>query len=306
MINLLFQELTSGQLMIHPSALAGLELLAHKIMNGEKPDHPDKSKAILSSLCHTHRIASVFPDDGYDMPDNPFDQFEEDSVAVIPIVGPMFKYGSWWNYGMDDMSNLIRLADQSTKIIGTIILANTPGGSSQSTIQLEDALRNRTKPSICLVDGNLMSGGMYVGVFCNLILATNPMCQVGNIGVYAQMMDDSKMYEDYGIKFISVYPPESKYKNLAVKEALAGNDKMLIDENLSPYAQHFQNIVKTNRPNLDLSVEGIIEGKDFYAQDAVKYGLIDGIANFEGAVARLRSIAAEQKTIYSPFNFNSK
>lgn len=301
MFELLLQEIMSSNLMVHPASLNSLEILIQKIKKGEIPEKVDLHSKIpgLNIWNNRPEIALVSLGDEYE--ENPFDSFENNSIAVIPIIGHMFKYGSWWRYGMDDMANLIRLADQSSKIIGTILVCNTPGGTSQSVIQLEDALRNRTKPCVGLVDGQCCSGGIYALSFCDKIAATNPMCIIGNIGVYVQIVNDDKLYEDWGIKFISVYPPESKFKNLAYQEAKQGNTEMLINEQLSPFAIHFQNIIKGNRTNLDLSVEGIIEGKDFYAQDAMHNGLIDMITNYDGAVQLVKSLHDEKQSIYSPF-----
>lgn len=301
MFELLLQEIMSSNLMVHPASLNSLEILIQKIKKGEIPEKVDLHSKIpgLNIWNNRPEIALVSLGDEYE--ENPFDSFENNSIAVIPIIGHMFKYGSWWRYGMDDMANLIRLADQSSKIIGTILVCNTPGGTSQSVIQLEDALRNRTKPCVGLVDGQCCSGGIYALSFCDKIAATNPMCIIGNIGVYVQIVNDDKLYEDWGIKFISVYPPESKFKNLAYHEAKQGKTEMLINEQLSPFAIHFQNIIKGNRTNLDLSVEGIIEGKDFYAQDAVHNGLIDMITNYDGAVQLVKSLHDEKQSIYSPF-----
>lgn len=301
MLDLLLQEIMSSNLMIHPSSLTNLRTLIHQIKQGKTPSKDDliSLKSGLN-ICNTiPQMAVVSPQGEYN--DNPYDSFEDNSIAVIPIIGPMYKYGSWWRYGMDDIANLIRLADQSSQIIGTILLCNTPGGTSQSVIQLEDALRNRTKPCVGLVDGQCCSGGIYALSFCDKIAATNPMCVIGNIGVYVEIENDDKLLENYGIKFISVYPPESKFKNLAYKEAKNGNPEMLIKEQLSPFAIHFQNIIKENRPNLDLSIEGIIEGKDFYAQDAEKYKLIDTITNYDGAIEMVKRLHSEKQTIYSPF-----
>ncbi|MDR1883762.1 MAG: S49 family peptidase [Prevotella sp.] len=301
MLELLLNEILLSKLLMHPSSFGSLETLVQKLVKGEKPPQQD-IKTFFTTLGIENKIrnsAFILPDENYS--GNPFDNFEENSIAVIPVIGTMLKYDSWWNYGMDSMANLIRLADSSSKIIGTILLANTPGGTSQSVIQLEDALRNRTKPSIGLIDGMCCSGGIYALSFCDRILATNPMCIAGNIGVYIQIVDDDKMYENYGIKFIIVTPPESKFKNLAYRQAKEGDDKMLVQEDLSPYAIHFQNLIKDNRPKLDLSIEGIIQGKDFYAADAVTYGLIDGITNFEGAAQALQSLHDEKQSIYSSF-----
>lgn len=302
MFELLLQEIMSSKLLMHPSSLNSLDSLIQILRHPDKIKKPDKPLSPVNLLPGNNLSCAkyVTPADSYIQKD-PFADLDENSVAIIPIIGSMFKYSSWWSYGMDDIADLIRLADASPNIIGTILLCNTPGGTSQSIIQLEDAMRNRTKPSVGLIDGHCCSGGIYALSFCDRLTATNPMCVIGNIGVYNQIINDDKWYENQGVEFISVYPPESKYKNLAYTEAKNGNTKILIEESLSPFAIHFQNIIKQNRPNLDLSVEGIIEGKDFYAQDAEKNGLIDAITNLEGAVNLLRILHTEKQSIYSPF-----
>lgn len=215
----------------------------------------------------------------------------------------MYKYGyqSWFGYvpGIDDVANMIRYANASSQIIGTILLINTPGGTTQSVIQIEDALRTRTKPSVAFIDGQCCSGGIYAASFCDRIVAANRMCEIGSIGTQMTMLDLSEYYSSMGIKKITVRPPESSFKNTEYEQALAGDDKRLISESLTPFAQHFQNILKDNRPNLDLSVEGILEGKIFYAFDAVQNGLIDNITNFDGAVQLLQSLHTEKQSLYS-------
>ena len=44
---------------------------------------------------------------------------------------------------------------------------------------------------------------------------------------------------------------------------------------------------------LDKSVEGIISGRMFYAEDALKYGLIDSIGDKQYAINRAREIARD-------------
>lgn len=283
-------ETSGGVLGLRKSSIRAVEEFINEIRTA--PFQANRQAPKLSLL--GSNIESIDSDD-------PFSTFEEGSVAIIPIIGPMFKYGTWRSYGVDEMADLLKMADQSSNIIGTILLINTPGGNIQSLYRMEDVLRNRTKPNVSLVDGGCHSCGMYVGSFSDQILATNRMCSVGSIGVYATMVDDKEMLKRIGLKEIEVYPPESKFKNKAIRDAIDGKTQALIDEVLSPFAQHFQNIVKTNRPKLNLKVEGILEGKDLYAYDAITHGLIDGISNLTGAVELVAKLAEEQKSIYQPF-----
>lgn len=298
----LLTEVGSGPLLIRESATRELEAILRKHEVGVHVPTNKELKLHIPAI-HTNMISSDNASS-----DNPFDAYEENSVVILPIIGMMYKYNTidWDEYkyviGMDQVANLIRKADQSPKIAGIILLCNTPGGTTQSIMQLEDAMRNRTKPVIGLVDGMCMSGGIYALSFCDKIYATNRMCEIGSIGTYCRLLDNSKMLENAGIKIIPVYPKESVWKNRAVNEALAGNEKLLIDESLAPFAIHFQNIIKENRPKLKQDVEGILEGREFYAYDAIEHKLIDGLRNIPQAIEEVINLSKENKQFYSQFN----
>jgi protease-4 len=292
MLNQLFLlELFTSILLIRDSGVGVVENLVRTAIDGGRPEGADVAKKVAHSL----EQASDESDE------NPWNRLPENSVAIIPVQGMMLKHGFWWGYGCDELAERLRLADRSPAICGTVLLFDTPGGTTSSVIQFEDALRTRTKPCIAVIDGQCNSGGIYVASFCDEIYAVNRMCEAGSIGTYARIIDTREADKKWGYKIEQIYPPESKYKNLEIREALEGKPERLIREVLTPYAIHFQNIIKTNRPKLDTTVEGILEGRVFYAFDAVANGLIDGLMNLEQAVERVRTLAENRKSFYSQF-----
>ncbi len=179
MLELYLQELLSS-LMLHNSGQIALSLIAEKILNGQPVKLPEPKKQVFSNR------GSLMYSDQPDQPSyNPYDEYPDDTIAIIPLSGFMTKYGSWWRAGVDDLANLIRLADKSNKIIGTILLTDSPGGSTSSIFQLEDAMRNRTKACVGLIEGSANSGACYAISFCDIVGAINPMCEIGSIGVMA-------------------------------------------------------------------------------------------------------------------------
>jgi len=237
---------------------------------------------------------------------NPFNELPEGTIPVFNITGVMHKYLGWddryrWRTGMDTIAAMLRHASESDKVDGIIFRANTPGGTTTSLIQLEDAIKKCTKPNVMLVDGTLASAGVYFGSYFERIYAENKMCEIGSIGAVGSIIDTRKAAKNEGIVVREIYPPESKYKNLATREALDGNDQMMIDEILTPLATHFQNVVKKNRKKIDLSVEGILEGKMFYADDAIKYKLIDGYGTMADAIAYINDTVKTRKSVSTIF-----
>ena len=201
-------------------------------------------------------------------------------IMILPINGLMTKYNQWDSVGMDNIAGLIAEGLENPNIDKIILLFNTYGGSVQSWVRIEEVLTHRlqyNKPVIAAIDGICASAGVYVAVHCDKIYALHTTNRIGSIGVMVQYVDTRKAEQDAGIQTITVYPPESKYKNKAEQDALDGDTKMLIEEQLTPLALHFQNEVRRYRPQLDESVEGLLEGKMFFAEDARRAGLIDGI-----------------------------
>ncbi|MDR2765650.1 MAG: S49 family peptidase [Tannerella sp.] len=293
MFNRLFLfEIFTSRLLIRDTSLSVVEQLLLASLEGDRKEVDAKT---------VKKAFSFLPDP--DSPNvNPYDGLEKNSVAVIPVNGMMTKYSYWWMPGCDELADMIRQADRSSNIAGTILLFDTPGGTTNAVIQLEDALRNRVKPCLALIDGLCDSAGLYAASLCDEIYAVNRMCEAGSIGTYARIIDTGEAEKKWGYRIEYIYPPESKFKNLPVREALEGKPERLIREMLTPYAIHFQNIIRENRPRMDTSVEGILEGRVFYAYEAIENGLIDGLMNLNQAIDRVRLLAEQKKSFYSQLN----
>ena len=288
-------ELCSADWAISETAIAVLERTISRILN----DPTYKIEPIdVPIRANTNALVNMDIDSG-----NPFDSLEQDSVAIIPLIGVMTKYSSWYRYGCDELANFIRMANASDKISGVVLYANTPGGDIQAVFQLQDAITHMTKPIVTLSDGYLCSAGLWAASYTNHIFALNNMNVIGSVGVMYTIYDYSAQDEKYGIRSKTVYPPESKWKNLPERNITKSDpdDTLLIEERLSPLAVQFQNVIKENIPELDLSVEGIIEGRDFYAKDALQNHFIDGIMNLNDVVSFVKEEAQKRESILSTF-----
>lgn len=207
-----------------------------------------------------------------------------DSVAVIPIGGIMSKGGDWYDYGVDDYGRLLSEAYQNEAIKAIVLNWNCYGASTDAMLAFKPALQKRNKPIISCINSNAFSGAVYSYCFTDKVIAIDPMSEVGSIGVMAKLVDNTEAMNKYGYKVIEVTSKLSPWKNRTTREAKAGNIELLQTEELDPWAEHFQEVVLQNRPNLDQTIEGILGGRTFFARDAVKYGLIDAIMPFDEVI----------------------
>ena len=285
MNNQIINELRTSPLAMVLTGTTEMEAVLHE---SQRPASVYPDIQAVQRAQNATDICNVFNNSGY----------SAERIAIFSITGMMLKYAhlnfstedlEWIVPGIDDIASLLEYVMQSEDIDGAILVFNTPGGTTQSLIRLEEVLKNRTKPVVAVVDGMCASAGMYAASLCDRIIALNKMCNVGSIGVMVQLVDYGPFYKKQGIKIIEIYPPESADKNKSYRDAIDGKTQTMIDEVLTPLAVNFQDIVRTHRP-VDESDEGVLSGKMFYAEDAIKAGLVDEIGNFESAVAVIAGI----------------
>jgi protease IV len=262
-------ELSTGRFFIQEGALDKYLPYIFSLNQGRVLEFPDLPKL----------KASIFDQMGLPVPDT--EKEIEEGVAVIPISGVLTRSGSWWDYGTEELADIINEAMQNPSISALVLKENCFGGSTDAIFPIKESIANRTKKIICAVDSNSYSLGYYISALCDKVIAVDNMAQVGSIGVMATYIDWDKSYEQYGGKKYEVYPPESDWKNKSIRDLKAGNDKTIIKEELSPWAQHFQDVVRANRKSLNEDIVGTLNGRTFFANygdvNAKLNGLIDDV-----------------------------
>lgn len=221
------------------------------------------------------------------------DDLPEESVAVIPVHGTMLKYGTYCAYGTTEIADLIYEAANNPKISGVVLDMDSGGGSVDAIAPLVAALeynRSQKKSSVAYCD-LCASANYYTAIYCDEIVAGNTISsEFGSIGVMMSFPDYAKYYEKEGVTLHTIYSDLSEYKNAPFEAAKKGEYELIKTEELNPLAKRFQTDVKSRRKKLDLSVKGIISGRMFYAEEALKNGLIDSIGNKQFAIQRVREI----------------
>lgn len=225
------------------------------------------------------------------------DDGKKNLVAVIPLRGTMIKYGTMCSYGADEIAAAIDEAAANKKVIGIVLDIDSGGGAVDAVAPLVDAIRRTKamgKPVVASCD-LCASAAYWTACECNEIMADNNISsEFGSIGVMMSFPDYAKYYEKEGIKVHTIYSNLSTYKNAPFEAAKKGEYDSIKAEELDPLARKFQANVRVKRAGkLNEDIEGILSGKVFYAEDALKYGLIDSIGNLDRAIARVREMAAE-------------
>lgn len=223
-------------------------------------------------------------------------QSEGRKIAIIPLHGNMIKYGTMCAYGADEIAEAIDKASDDAKVMGLVLDIDSGGGAVDAIAPLIDAIgRSQAKGKPVVASCDLCaSAAYYVAIHCDEVMANNTISsEFGSIGVMMSFPDYAKYYEKEGIKVHTIYSNLSTYKNQPFELAKEGKYDLIKAEELDPLARKFQQVVKTQRQGkLDEKVEGILAGKVFFAEDALKHGLIDSIGSEAKAVERCRELVA--------------
>ena len=253
-------------------------LLAHESIEGSEKDKPYRYFAKSSG---TGGVG------------NSFDDAPEGSIAIIELTGTMLKNDTLCAYGTSSIAAQLREAADSQNIEGIILDIDSGGGAVDAIAPLISAIdyaHSKLKPVVAICD-LCASAAYYVASACAHIMASNAISsEFGSIGVMMSFRDYSKYYADHGVKEHTIYSSLSTYKNAPFEAARRGEYDLIRQEELDPLAKGFQNYVTSHRAGLAADEKGILNGRMFYAQEAVRVGLADSIGDFDAALAMARDL----------------
>lgn len=216
------------------------------------------------------------------------------TVAVLDIRGVIMKEGLCWSYGTEDYAQALRDVYDNDRITGAVLLVDSPGGQLAGTPTLFDQVIRPEKPTVGVVqDGMAGSAAYWFLSGCNHIFATQKTDQIGSIGVFVRLRDNTKQLLDAGIKELNIYANLSSDKNRPYRDALSGKPDLLKAE-LDQAARFFRLAVEEGRAGkLNLAAGDPFTGSVYYASEAIQIGLIDGFGDLNAAVAKVSELASQ-------------
>jgi len=275
----LLSQLIRGQWMIDPQFAQNQMQLVNSLLNGMALEF-DENKVVMNRISAYHN----------DTPTN-----SQALVANIELRGTLFKNNVWCAVSMKRVGELIKQADADESITGIILTIDSPGGTVDGTHELGEIIANCSKPIVTYSDGLIASAAFWLAAQSDYIIADNPTCEIGSIGVMLSIADYEPAYKKQGVKFHTIYSNLSPDKNADLTAIKAGNYDEYRKATLDRLATEFIEKVKSGRPNVAANT---LTGKIYPANDAVKFGLIDEIGPFDLAISKI--IELSQKQDYSP------
>lgn len=206
-------------------------------------------------------------------------------INVVNLEGTMLRDdGPCGMVGTRTLASMLLEADAKDEIIGHILYVDSGGGAANSVPDLAEAIQSCQKPVVAFVDGYMCSAAMYVGSYCDFIIANRDDNHIGCIGTMIQLEDWPKQVKDSaGIVHLRVYADGAEEKNDEYEKALEGDFSLIKERILNPHNERFKADIRSNRPNVS---DDQLKGRTYEAKDVVGT-LIDAIGNLESAVQKV-------------------
>lgn len=215
-----------------------------------------------------------------------------DGVAVVPVIGPIFRYANMFTEisGATSVQTLATdfqtaLDDPAVKSI--ILEIDSPGGQVSGISEFAAQIKASDKPVIAYVSHLAASAAYWIASAADSII-TNDTSMLGSIGVVLQASLDE---DDNTVKFISSQSP--------LKQVAANTDqgKQQHQQMVDNLAEVFINTVAGNR---NTTREDVIAnfgmGGIKIAADAIAAGMADSLGSLESIIAGYTSGKILSKT----------
>jgi protease-4 len=237
-----------------------------------------------------------------------YDEAPKGSVAIIPLIGVMMKHDQYCgSVGTTTIAHRIVEAANHKNISAIIIQSDTGGGAVNAIQPLVNAIniaKSNNKPVIGFIDDLCASAGLMSLAHCDLLIGSHYMAEIGSLGVMAAFADYQPVAEKEGVIFHKVYADQSSLKNKSFDNLLKGDYELLIKNDLNPIAENAIATFKSLRGS-KIKDENVYAAEMYYAENALKIGLIDEIGTFEYAVKRASELAkSNRKNIVNSSNSN--
>lgn len=204
--------------------------------------------------------------------------------------------------GAQEIGNALEAAVADPSVSQVLMNFDTPGGSVFGVQELGDKIRTlRTqKPIVGVADSMSASAGYWLMSQCSETYVT-PGGMVGSIGVYTAHENMAKALEAEGIQITLVSAGKYKVEGNPF-EPLSDEARADTQARVDAYYRAFTGAVAKGR---GLPVEqvrsGMGEGRMLLAEDALKAGMVDGVATFSEVVAKMQRTSRPRTTRASAF-----
>ena len=213
-------------------------------------------------------------------------------IAIVVASGPIMdgtqRQGT---VGGDSTAALLRQARGDDKVKAVVLRVDSPGGSAfaSEVIRNEvDALKEAGKPVVISMSSVAASGGYWISASADKIIA-QPTTITGSIGIFGILTTFEKGLDKMGIHNDGI--STSPFNGVGLTRPLSDDVAQVMQLGIEHGYHRFIKLVSDHRDMSLEAVDKVAQGRVWTGKDALKYGLVDQLGDFDDAVQAAAQLA---------------
>ncbi|EMF7448363.1 signal peptide peptidase SppA [Vibrio parahaemolyticus] len=193
--------------------------------------------------------------------------------------------------GGDTVASLLRQARNDEKVKAVVLRVDSPGGSAfaSEVIRNEvEALKKAGKPVVVSMSSLAASGGYWISMSADKIVA-QPTTLTGSIGIFSVITTFEKGFSKLGITTDGV--GTSPFSGDGITTGLSEGASQAFQLGIEHGYKRFISLVGSNRDMTVEEVDKVAQGRVWTGQDALSFGLVDQMGDFDDAVELAAKLA---------------
>ncbi|QRG83727.1 signal peptide peptidase SppA [Vibrio diabolicus] len=193
--------------------------------------------------------------------------------------------------GGDTVASLLRQARNDEKVKAVVLRVDSPGGSAfaSEVIRNEvEALKQAGKPVVVSMSSLAASGGYWISMSADKIVA-QPTTLTGSIGIFSVITTFEKGFSKLGINTDGV--GTSPFSGDGITTGLSDGASQVFQLGIEHGYKRFISLVGENRDMSLEEVDNVAQGRVWTGQDALSFGLVDQMGDFDDAVKLAAKLA---------------
>ncbi len=239
-------------------------------------------KDSYNAISYYDYLATMHPD---------YTRAANDIAVVVASGAIMDGHQPRGTVGGDTVASLLRQARNDNNVKAVVLRVDSPGGSAfaSEVIRNEvEALKQAGKPVVISMSSLAASGGYWISMSADKIVA-QPTTLTGSIGIFSVITTFEKGFNKLGIHTDGV--GTSPFSGDGLSTGLSDG----ASEALQMYIEHgykrFITLVGDNRGMSAEEVDNVAQGRVWTGQDALSFGLVDQMGDFDDAVTLAAKLA---------------
>lgn len=225
-----------------------------------------------------------------------------DGVAIVPVVGPIFRYANLFTEISGATSTQVLATDVRTALddplVDAIVLeVNSPGGGIEGIHELSNMIYDARgkKPIVAYADGKMASGAYWIGSAADRIVVDRTAI-LGSIGALMTVHDTSARDAKAGVRTIEIVSTQSPDKRLDLNqdEGRAKVQKMVDDLG----AIFVETVARNRGVDIETVLSDFGRGGVLIGEQAVAAGMANAVGSLESVITELASNRTNRRSVF--------